>query len=241
MDLPRRLAIADCIAEGWRAYRRHPGLGAALVLPIVAIFGLSSVPFVGPLLVFFVLPALHGGVCRLALRLVEDRHPRVHDLIAPLGHWRTFLGAWLMVGGGVLVTLAVILAPPLATSRSADIDLPGTVVLGLLGLVLIVAMIGLRFLLFPYALADDPQVGQVNAVRWSWRTTRGLLGRLTLLASVVTLLQVVGIAAFGVGVLITLPVGCLALASAYVRVRSAALPGSSPRAEALPEAHVATR
>jgi hypothetical protein len=221
-----RLEPAACIGAGWRAFWRRPGLGLALVLPFALTSLLDLVPEAGDVLSFLIGPVLSGGAARLVVRMVEDRGPRFGDLFAGFARAVTLVIAQLLY----LLVLVGVLAPViLPIVLAGDFEDPSSLLLAVMGSALLLPVLpvaiflALRFAFLPYLIVESRPVGVLDAFARSWTMTRRVSWRLFGLLLLTAVLQVAGILALLVGVLVTLPVGLLAWGAAYVRLRPADL------------------
>jgi hypothetical protein len=160
------------------------------------------------------------------VRMMEDRVPRAGDLLAGFQRFLTLVfaqGLYYLMLLGVLspVIVPILLAGDLEDERTLVLAVLGSLMsLPLLPLAMFLA---LRFAFIPYLLMDASRVGLLDAFVRSWTLTRGVFWRLAGLAVLTGLLQVAGALALLVGLLVTIPLGLLAWAQAYVRLRPADL------------------
>jgi hypothetical protein len=214
------------IGEGWRAFLRWPGLGLALLLTVALLSLIDLIPWAGDVLSFLIGPVLSGGAARLAVRMVELRGPRFDDLLAGFGRAVPLVIAHSLY---VLMLLGVLAPVILPIVLGGDFEDPAAILLALMGSALllplmpVVIFLGLRFAFLSYLIMESPTVGVFDAFARSWAMTRGVFWRLFGFLLVTAALQLAGLLALLVGVLVTLPVGLLAWASAYVHLRPADL------------------
>jgi uncharacterized membrane protein len=201
------LSISDCIRFGWETFKQRPGIliGAfALVILIPAIPhilvpgpdalpGHPRPPLTPAQLLATIVSAVLGlfaslGAATFSLR-AHDNIARVEigDLWNPAPVWR-FLGAEIL--GAVIIFFGILL-----------LVVPG-----------VIAALGLMFV--PFTVIDRG-AGPVDALKESWATTKGNKGGLFLLALALLGLNLLGILALVVGLLVTVPVTWLAVTHAY--------------------------
>ncbi len=201
------LSVGDCIRFGWEIFKKRPGLliGAFLLTIIIpAIPGMllpgpevlpgepppaPTAPELIASLAGVVLGILvHLGAVTFALRAHDDiDHAAIADLWNPQVFWR-FLGAEILLG--IIVFLGLLL-----------LVVPG-----------IIAAVGLGFA--PYLVVDRGK-GPIEALKESWRLTEGHKGQLFLLALALTGINILGLLALVVGVLVSAPVTWLAVTHAF--------------------------
>ena len=76
-------------------------------------------------------------------------------------------------------------------------------------------IVAVRFLFVPYILLDEPQTDFIGAFKKSWEISRGHFWQLFGLGVLMTLIHLVGIACFYVGICFTMVLSLFALAIAY--------------------------
>jgi uncharacterized membrane protein len=211
------LSIGDCIRFGWETFKQRPWI------LIGALFLCMLLPSVPNMLVSHPLPEpgqplppptaadLIAGLSSMAIGVLTSLGAttfalRAHDNIAtvkfsdlwnPEPFWR-FLGAEILVA--LILTAGFIL-----------LVIPG-----------IIASLGLSFVTF---LVVDRAARPIEAIKESWRITKGHKWQLFLLIVSLLLLNVLGLIALFVGLLVTVPITWLAVTHAY---RTLSGPGVAP-------------
>ena len=207
------LSVGDCIRFGWETFKKRPGILIGvfvLVMAIPAIPGIllpppEVVPGAPPppttaQLVATLLSVVIGllvtiGATTFALRAHDDiASVQIGDLWNPKVFWR-FLGAELLAGIIVFVGFLLLVVPG------------------------VIAALGLGFV--PYVVIDRG-AGPIDALKESWRITKGNKWRLLLFGLVLIGLNLVGLLALVVGLLVTVPVTWLAVTHAYRTLASQA-------------------
>jgi uncharacterized membrane protein len=209
-------SIGDCIRFGWETFKKRPGIliGAFLLtalipsLPSLLVPGPEIVPGAPPpppsgaqmvaSLVSIVLSLFVTlGATTFALRAHDDiEGVRLADLWNPQPFWR-FLGAELLTGIIVFIGFLLLVVPG------------------------IIAAIGLGFA--PYSVIDRGK-GPVEALKDSWHITKGHKGQLLLFGVTLLGLNLLGVIALVVGLLVTIPMTWLAVTHAYRALRAQAQP-----------------
>lgn len=207
-------SIGDCIGFGWETFKKRPGIliGAfALTMLIPSIPGiLVPSPEVAPgvpppppttaelvaalaSLVLGIFTAM--GMTTLALRAHDDiANVTIGDLWNPQPFWR-YLGAQFLAAIIIFVGLLLLIVPGF------------------------IAALGLIFV--PYAVIDRG-AGPINALKESWRITNGNKWQLFLFGLVLIGLNLLGLLALVVGLLVTAPITWLAVTHAYRTLASQA-------------------
>jgi uncharacterized membrane protein len=201
------LSIGDCIQFGWETFKKRPGILIGAFLLTILVPSIPDILFPGPEITPGVPPpppsaaallaSLAGvvlgifatlGATTFALR-AHDNIARVEigDLWNPKPFWR-FLGTQLLVG--IIIFVGIILF----------------VVRG------IIAAVGLGFA--PYVVIDSG-TGVIDALKQSWDITRGHKWQLFLFGLVLIGLNLLGLIAVVVGLLVTIPVTWLAVTHAF--------------------------
>jgi|GEM_PF-3218372 len=127
-----------------------------------------------------------------------------------------FVGAIALLTFGSVVGLAA-----LPTLGSLSPILVGLV--GVLVLLLIFALIylGTRFMFSTYYVVDQ-KLGPIESVRASWHSTHSFVWKLIGLMFVLSLINFVGMLAFFIGLLVTIPITLVATAYAYRQISQTA-------------------
>lgn len=193
--------IRSCIGEGWRAFRRYPGalIGAFLVATVIQV--LIALPGAGSteerqMLVTIVALALAGpleaGQAWVVLKGVRGRGPRVKDLFQGFRRFGDALLAYVLTSLIILVGLLLAVVPGV--------------------------LFWLKYSVVFYALMDQRLSGR-DAMRESARLTKGHRGKIFLLGLTLLGLNILGAAAFLVGLLVTVPVSYASMAALYGRLK----------------------
>ena len=208
------LSIGDCVRFGWETFKQRPWILIVAFVLAMVIAGLPSAfgpqPTIGPdgqiipppasaygaivALVSIAVSVLVGlGLTTFSLRAHDNINGvQIADLWNPGPFWR-FLGAH------ILTVLAI--------------------ALGFLALIVpgIILSMGLAFV--PY-LVVDRGLGPIEAIKESWRITKGHKWQLLLLFLALLGINLLGILALIIGIFVTVPVTMLAFAHAYRTLNS---------------------
>ena len=196
------LRVGDALGYGWSAFWEHP-VSFVLLAILFLLFnaGLSAAagaladalesPIIAAALgigawVGGLLVAL--GWLRVGLIVARGGTPSVADLFNLRGYL-TYIGASVVVGVSVAIGTALFVVP---------------------GLIL-----ATLFCFYGLAVAERGDIGVFEAIDWSLAITRGNRWRLFGLIVLLALINVVGLALAGIGVLFTMGITVLAFAKAY--------------------------
>jgi uncharacterized membrane protein len=208
------LSIGDCIRFGWETFKQRPWILIGAFLLAIVIAGVPSAfgpqPTISPdgqiippppsaygaivALVSVVVSMLVGlGLTTFSLRAHDNINGvQIADLWNPGPFWR-------FVGAHILTVLAI--------------------ALGFLALIIpgIILSMGLAFV--PY-LVVDRGLGPIEAIKESWRITKGHKWQLLLLFLALLGLNLLGLVALLIGIFVTVPITMLAFAHAYRTLNS---------------------
>ena len=192
------LSVRESIRFGWGTFKKRPWFFIGIVVLVVIISSvLTSIANAYQtgafsfLLVLAVLAAnilIEMGLVSFALKAHDDAEEvSFQDLWHPMSFWK-------YVGMKFLVTLVV-----------------------LIGLILLInpGIIAALALLFATYLVIDRGLGPIEAMKESLRITKGNRWKLFLLVLAIVLINIVGVLALVVGLLVSVPVSLLAVVHAY--------------------------
>lgn len=208
------LSISDCIRFGWETFKQRPWIliGAFVLAMVIAALpgAFGPQPTFGPdgqvipppasalgtivALVSIVVSMFVGlGLTTFSLRAHDNINGvQIADLWNPGPFWR-------FVGAHILTVIAI--------------------ALGFLALIVpgIILAMGLAFV--PY-LVVDRGLGPIEAIKESWRITKGHKWQLLLLFLALLGINLLGILALIIGIFVTVPITMLAFAHAYRTLNS---------------------
>jgi uncharacterized membrane protein len=233
------LPIGDCIKFGWETFKRRPGIliGAfALVILISAIPGIltphpevvqgqpppppSPFAIVMGLISLLVNFLVALGFTNFSLHAHDNIETvTIGDLWNPAPVWR-FLGAELLM---VLVffVASLLLAIPVAVLWFISAKLAIFIGVPLVLIPIIILGLGLTFA--PYLIVDRG-MQPVGSLKESWRITDGNKWRIFLLGLALLGINILGVLAIVIGVLVSVPITLLAVVHAYRFLQAAAGP-----------------
>lgn len=167
----------------------------------------------------------------LAMLAVARREPSVLERVFRGGRFllTTILAAILfMLALGLLVLVNLIWIPILSGlvgPRSLAIVM--VFVVGLAIVFLVAIYVSARFSQFPYMILDH-NAGAVDSLRFSWEATRRRVGTLSVVYTMLCLINLGGLLACFVGLLFTVPFTGLMLAVTYLSMTGQPLGGEKP-------------
>jgi uncharacterized membrane protein len=134
------------------------------------------------------------GIMRMILRFVDGDRGELVDLFATFPLLINYILATIVVGIIVMVGMLFFVIP---------------------GIIL-----GIRLQMYTWAIVDK-QVGPIEALQQSWEMTRGSAWNLFLLGLLLGLINMLGMLALGVGMLVTGPLSMVAIGHAYRKLETA--------------------
>ena len=199
--MQEKLSIGECVRFGWETFKKRPWLFIGTLLVYAVISGISgsiasSAAEQGGVLAFIlnaldmlvVQILLAMGLVAFSLRFHDDASAaRIQDLWAPKMYW-SFLG---------MSVLSFIL-----------------VVLGIIALIIPGIILALGFIFSQYLVIDKGR-GAIESLKESWRITKGHRWELFIFVLVLAVLNILGVLALLVGLLVSVPVTMLAVVHAY--------------------------
>ena len=205
----RTLSAGDCIRFAWETFKRRPWIliGGFLLAMIISgipnMFGtepeftpdgeiVPQIPSALDVVVFIVSAVVAVLVWTGLITFFLRAHDNVEgvqlgDLWNPAPFWR-FLGAHILTG--IVVGLGFL-----------AFVVPG-----------VILALGLAFV--PYMVVERG-LGPIDAMKESWRVTKGYKGQVGLLVLALVGIIILGLLALGVGVFVAAPIAMLAMAHAY--------------------------
>jgi hypothetical protein len=189
-------SIKESFSFAWTTFKKRPWLFIGVIFTAIVILGISSAvlaPVHGGNVIFRLIQTVIGifvdmGLVMFALQAHDDvSNATWKNLWAPQQFWK-YLGATILVG---LITITGFIL----------LIIPG-----------VIAVLGLMFTKY---LVIDRKLGPVQALKASWRITKG--HKLHLLGFIIVsgLLNLAGAIALLIGLLVTVPLTMLAAAHVY--------------------------
>lgn len=205
-DTANQSLISASLHQGWDIFKKHIWflIGIAVVMFIVQLLpgfliglaGISEESGAAGLinLAGFVLNMIVAmGWIYIMIRLIRGQETKLNDLFAKASVFFKYLFGTILYGLIVIVGLILLIVPGIIW--------------------------GIKFMFTPYLIVDK-EVGPMEALKMSSRMTNGLKWELFGLMIVIGIINLLGLLALGIGLLITVPVTSLAYVSAYDRLVS---------------------
>jgi len=215
------ISIGDCLGKGWAAFKRHPGtvLGGFFLYGIISLVG-GNIPFLNILFTIFLAAPLAGGMAIFSLRLAKDASPAVGDIFDGFDKYWKFMGAyWLLALAGLLCAIPAIVSVVIAAVAERELGSAAVAVIAITGVaasVVIAVVVMLRWVLVYLLLADEDNLGVLDAFKKSSDLTSGWRGQLFLTLLVLGLFAFCGLLLLILGIFITGPVVAIGWAWLYM-------------------------
>jgi len=185
-----RFSMGEAVRFGWHTVTGNLGTFATAII-IIVVMNVFPVFFDSPVVaivswIFTMIVTL--GIMRISLRFVDGETGELADLFATLPLVAGYLIASIFAGiaAGIAVIFLII---------------PGIYV-------------GIRLQFYAWVIVDRG-TGPFQALEQSWAITRGSVWRLFLFALLLGVVNLLGLLALGIGLLVTMPMALVALAHVY--------------------------
>ncbi len=186
------------ILFGWEKFKENAPflLGVFLIVGVISFLfdkvdklGVSAfMVFVIGVIGFIISTVLHMGVTRIMLNIHNGREVSFNNLVGETSLLIKFILAQILAMIIVMVGLMLLVVPG------------------------VIAAVGLFFV--PYIVIDK-KLGPVDAIKESWRLTKGHKWNILLFSLLFILINLLGVLALGIGLLVTMPITFLATVYAY--------------------------
>jgi len=232
--MEQKLDIIKCYKEAWQSFRVHwkLAIGGMLIYFLITYSGsiaqYSNAPFelqyIYWLMYLFVFPPLMLGVTVLSLNLAGVSVPELKDLLSGFRTYWKSIGLYLLY----MLIISVISLPFVAIFGfliigamfvGAESYVTVLIILGIIIMGIVLSLTVRWFLVF-FVLADEQEIGIIACFKRSSQITKG--NRLRLIGSLLMIIPVmlIGMLAFGIGILVAAPICMIALARAYLWLKS---------------------
>ncbi len=238
---------ARWVSEGWRLFLRNPGMWIAITIVYLLISMIAYyVPWrLGTLIFMLISPALYAGLCHGARELDEGRElapehlfigltdPRKRDPLLVLGLWQIGLNiaaavvlafVILFMGGG-----AVMGAMMGGHAAHPVVAFTGAGLAALLAGLCLFALIAMA-LLYASPLVMFDGVAPVEALKASFDACMKNIASMLVFGLIITVLTVIAVIPFGLGLLVLGPVLIGAIYASYKSIFSSAAKAGAPPA-----------
>lgn len=193
-------SVSEAIKFGWDTFAKDPWfyIGVTFSLSVFSMIvnwltghGAGVFALVGWLIGFAASTVVTIAYARLALSAGTGQHVGWNGLWAPEHFWRMF-GATLLQGIIIVIGFILIIVP---------------------------GIIAALILSFTQLLVVDKKLGPIEALKESYRLTKGHLFQLFLFMLCLVLINIIGALLLLVGLLVTVPITILAVAHVYMKVQ----------------------
>lgn len=196
----KKFSLNEAIKFGWDTTKSNFSFLIKILLVVFTVYlfsglisekikGLDPVTNMLIAIVFWIIQVIVGmGLVKITIEFVENRKPKLSDLYREYPLFFKYLAGAILAG--VIVGIGFIL-----------LIIPG-----------IIFSVKLKFVGF---LIIDKGLGPIEAIKQSWKITKGQVWNLILLSLALTGLNILGMLAFLVGLLWTIPTSSIAEAYVY--------------------------
>ncbi len=193
-------SIKEAVSFGWDAFKKDPWFYAGITLALTAISfiinmltnGSGPIAIVGFLISLAASTFITIAYGRLALSVNGGTHAAWKDLWAPERFWN-MLGTTILQGVIILIGLVLLIIPGIVAC-------------------LMLSMAQLSVV--------DKNLNPIEAIKESYRLTKGHLLQLLLLVLLVAVMNIVGAVLLLVGLLVSIPVSLIAIAHVYKKLNA---------------------
>ena len=199
------VSVKESLTFGWEAFKKDPwffvGVTAALTVFSMIVNSLTSGGYglgalLGLFISFLASTVITIAYARMALSTAQGAHVGWEGLWAP-EHFLNMLGATILQSIIVLVGLVLLIIPGIIAS-------------------LLLSMTQLSVI--------DKKLNPIDALKESYRLTRPHLWPLFVFMLAIIVLNLIGLVALVIGLLVTLPVSLIAVAHVYRKLTAAQEP-----------------
>lgn len=223
------ISIGECLGKGWEGFQRHPGtaIGGFFLYTLICVVG-QSIPFLNIAFLIFVQAPLAGGLVILFLRLAKDASPAVGDIFDGFDTYGKFMGAfWLLYVAILGCAIPALIGVGIAMAAEREGAAAAIGITGVLVSLVIVIVVAIRWVFVFFLLADEENLGVIDAFKKSSELTRGWRAKLLLTLFVMSLVSFLGILLLIVGMFVTGPIVGIGVAWLYTEAKRQVL-GTQP-------------
>jgi hypothetical protein len=224
----RSLRLGEALATGWRGMWRHPGPAiGGFALYVLMCVGMGWVPCLGHIAQIVILPPLVGGLAVLALKVVDDRDPKVVDLFEgfhAFGKWMGIYWLYYVIVIAALVPLGILALTGYfvlwenagSPSEAVVIAVSGVLAFAAVAVVAVMVALLIRWTFVFYAGVETADT--MGAFAISGELTKGRRLQLLWMGIALGIISGAGVLALIVGVFVTAPLSTYAMAALYRQV-----------------------
>ncbi len=186
----KKVVIGDALEFGWSAVKAHVGffIGIFLFCAVLSAIAGSSHSIVTKVILGLLIGGINLGYIKLAVDIVEEKAPEFKELFSCFSLLLKYIIAAILYF--VVVSIGLVL-----------FIIPGVIW-------------AVQFGFYPFVIVKE-RLGPFSALRKSSEITSGVKGRLIVFAIALFGINLLGLIAFGVGVIITIPLSVIAAAHVF--------------------------
>jgi uncharacterized membrane protein len=199
--------LGKTINDAWAACTRDLGLTVGVTIVGLIVYVVASFTVIG---LFVIVPVLAWGGVKWLLNM-QDGRPDFNDIFSGFKEYGAALGGMLMLM--LLFVLPLVPGYAFAIGGAVAESVP-PIVVGYLMIFVVMALVLVRFYFAPFFLVDQ-RMSAIDAMKASWEVTSEQKLNTFLLILVSGLIGSLGTMACFVGMLLTVPMQYVMIASAY--------------------------
>lgn len=228
LDGKKSITVGSVLADGWKALKKDLwffiGIMAVYLVANITLSAVSQMAdgsniilrIIIGIILFTIQAILYLGLVRIGLSLVDGRKPPFTALFSSYPIAWKYVAATILLVICIVILVVGIIVPTIALgsvigskSISAGI-MAGGFIMSLAG----IAWLVVTFFLYSFFIVERG-MGPVASLMESKRVTRGSRWRLLGLLILLVGLNIIGLLCFFIGLLITIPISIVSLASVY--------------------------
>ncbi|HRH31111.1 MAG TPA: DUF975 family protein [Candidatus Paceibacterota bacterium] len=213
----KTFSIREAFRFGWKEFKKAPWTYIGISVVLVIINWLGQAEYIG-IVASVVGIAATLGITKITLNAVDGKKPEMNDLFSQWKLFWKYLGMVLLMLLIILIPVAIIVATSLSMASiaiaSPELTPSPWIFVLLAAMVVIIFAIVLRYMFTPYLIVDK-NMKIVEAFKKSAAMTKGYRWKLLGMMFFALLINLIGVIALVVGVLITIMVTYLAQAYVY--------------------------
>jgi uncharacterized membrane protein len=236
--------IGQAFNDGLEAFKKDPVMAIVGTLIYFVLVAFSAIPFLGFVYAIFVVPALAGGFIVFMLNIAKGKKASIEDIFSGFKNYGTYLGTfWLLfayfVGFGIIGVILIIIGALVHRCIGSFL-----IVIGLIAWLGLIAFFAIKWAFCMVVVADDWNDGGIMpAFEKSVKITDGRTLETFFVLLILGIFAEAGAIVFGIGALITMPIGALGMVGYYLALKreylakqgAAATPPSPPPPPAEPK------
>lgn len=220
------ISFGRCFSQGLEAFKKYIGISIGVTVVYVAICMVAPyIPVIGQIWQLTGAFALAGGFVLFFLKVIRSQAPSFGDLFSQFNDFVRWLGVgWLLLLYSLVaaiisaVPLGVLALIGLAVGKESSL-FPILIGIGSAATIVILYCIIIRWAYVFYAAADEGLTARAAIAR-SEELTAGIRLQVFWVMFVAGLLGAVGVAALGVGILLTMPLAYCIMTVLYLNTKA---------------------